>query len=340
MAADQAFLLGMFHNAQPWLVLAALGEDSGATDCLPDWLIRVDEHPAAPRVGEALRWLSGKPADAAVGFAPQACQQRAVLGRARWLEPLDGPGTRLPELMARLARLRQLEGRFQEALDVEKLAAMAEFAAGAGHEINNPLAIIAGRAQLLLREETDPERRRELALINAQVKRAHEMIADMRLFARPPKPEPSLFDLGGLVNEVIADLAPQAAEQRIALARLGVDGPLEIEADPAQLNVALRALVKNALEAIGQQGRVEIALAAGAACVEIRVSDNGSGIPPEVRRHLFDPFYSARQAGRGLGLGLSKCWRIVTGHGGRIEVESEPGKGATFTIALPWRGAK
>jgi signal transduction histidine kinase len=71
--------------------------------------------------------------------------------------------------------------------------------------------------------------------------------------------------------------------------------------------------------------------------VRISIRDSGPGIRPEERRHLFDPFYSARQAGRGLGLGLSKAWRIVANHGGRIEVQSEPGQGATFIISLPVR---
>src|SRR5664279_4055523 len=88
-----------------------------------------------------------------------------------------------------LARLRELEANFAQALEREKLEAMAEFAAGAGHEINNPLTVIAGRAQLLLRGETDPERRHALALMNAQAMRVYEMIADMMLFARPPRPE-------------------------------------------------------------------------------------------------------------------------------------------------------
>src|SRR6185437_16828111 len=74
--------------------------------------------------------------------------------------------------------------------------------------------------------------------------------------------------------------------------------------------------------------------------IEIVVRDNGPGIPPEIRRHLFDPFYSGRGAGRGLGLGLSKCWRIVANHGGRIEVESEVGRGATFKIRLPIESRK
>ncbi len=69
--------------------------------------------------------------------------------------------------------------------------------------------------------------------------------------------------------------------------------------------------------------------------MRIRMRDDGPGLRPEERRHVFDPFYSARQAGRGLGLGLSKAWRIVTNHGGRIEVQSQPGRGATFTIVWP-----
>ena len=102
-----------------------------------------------------------------------------------------------------------------------------------------------------------------------------------------------------------------------------------------QLTVALRAICQNALEAIGGEGQIEIRIEPGDRSVRIHVIDDGPGITPEERRHLFDPYYSARQAGRGLGLGLSKCWRIVTNHGGRIDVTSRPGHGAAFTITLP-----
>ena len=104
-----------------------------------------------------------------------------------------------------------------------------------------------------------------------------------------------------------------------------------------QLNVALGALCKNSLEAIGHDGRIEITVRRLGQTAEVRVSDDGPGIRPEHRRHLFDPFYSARQAGRGLGFGLPKCWRIVTNHGGHVEVESTPGQGAVFTVTLPLR---
>jgi signal transduction histidine kinase len=239
------------------------------------------------------------------------------------------------ELAALLARLDTLENKFHEAVEAEKLEAMAEFAAGAGHEINNPLTIIAGRAQLFLHGETDPERRRALALVNSQAMRIYEMIADMMLFARPPQPKFATVDAAKIVDAIALDFQAAAAGQETVFKRLGQSGPLEIEADAVQLTVAIRALCQNSLESLGHGGHVEIDLESSAIEVTIGVTDDGPGITPEQRRHIFDPFFSARQAGRGLGLGLSKCWRIVTNHGGRIEVESQPGQGATFVITLP-----
>jgi signal transduction histidine kinase len=278
--------------------------------------------------------------------------------------PMEGP---LP-IADKLVRPAELESRFQHALEAAKLEAMAEFAAGAGHEINNPLTVISGRAQLLLRDEPDPERRHALALISAQAMRVYEMIADMMLFARPPRPEFQQVELTRLIDGLLADLSPGCAAQETAIRRNGEPGPILVQADPVQLMVALRAMCQNSLEALQSGGHVEIALETGAShlpnvdattehrlaaagtparddssgplsvagdCeVRIQIRDDGPGMKPEECTHLFDPFYSARQAGRGLGLGLSKAWRIITNHGGRIEVESQPGRGATFTIVL------
>ena len=108
-----------------------------------------------------------------------------------------------------------------------------------------------------------------------------------------------------------------------------------VEADAAQLSVALRAICQNALEALNSGGHIEVRIERRQRDARIRLRDDGPGIKPEERRHIFDPFYSARQAGRGLGLGLSKAWRIITNHGGRTRAASEPGHGATFTIVLP-----
>lgn len=229
---------------------------------------------------------------------------------------------------------------FQAALQREKLAALRELAYGLSHEINNPLANIATRAQTLLRDETDPDRRRALATINVQAFRAHEMIADMMLFAKPPALVPKLVDAVQLADAVIAELAEEAQEQGTALVRSGSDGPLSFTADPVQLTVSLRAMVLNSLQALGAGGRVEIAVEKTSDRITFRVSDNGPGLSEQAKRHMFDPYYSGREAGRGLGLGLSKCWRIAELHGGTMDVVSELGKGATISLYLPKAGAQ
>jgi signal transduction histidine kinase len=170
--------------------------------------------------------------------------------------------------------------------------------------------------------------------MNAQAMRVYEMIADMMLFARPPQPNLERFDAVQWIDALVADLQPAAARQETVLTRTGSREPFDIEADRTQLTVAVRALVQNAFEALTSGGNVQVELLSIEAEVQIRVIDDGPGISEAERRHLFDPFYSARQAGRGLGLGLSKCWRIVTNHGGKVDVESSPGHGAKFTITL------
>jgi signal transduction histidine kinase len=261
----------------------------------------------------------------------------------------ESDGALLAAVAGRLARLRALEQQFAARLEIEKLDALKELAYGAGHEINNPLANISARAQTLLEDETDPERRRKLAAINTQAFRAHEMIADMMLFARPPKPKLERLDLARLVAQLIAELAPAAADQctELLLHATADAGRLLVDGDKTQLSVAVRALVVNALEALVTGGRVEISIRAATVApanslasdetVQIAVSDNGPGITEQTRRHIFDPFYSGREAGRGLGFGLSKCWRIAGLHGGAVDVASTPGAGATFTLTLPIR---
>jgi hypothetical protein len=335
-AADRAFLDGLLHEAPRWFMLSGRRSLKSASQYLPETLAGRKGYPVNPHVARTVEALGGKRAAEVPDDAARECRRRAAEAATHWARPAPALATLLPAIAARVARLAQLESRFHETLEAEKLDAMAEFAAGAGHEINNPLAVIAGRAQLFLQDEEDPERRRGLALINTQAKRVYEMIADMMLFARPPAPAMQTTELVALVDHLIAELAPRMAEQATTLSRLGHAGPLEIEADPTQLTVALRAMCRNAMEAIGHGGHVDVALADAGEHVEIRVSDDGPGVTEEARRHLFDPYFSARQAGRGLGLGLSKCWRIVvTNHGGRIDVDSRPGGPTVFAITLP-----
>jgi signal transduction histidine kinase len=113
---------------------------------------------------------------------------------------------------------------------------------------------------------------------------------------------------------------------------------VEIVADKTQIAVAIRAVCSNALEARCDGARIEIELlqpATSPGTVQIIIRDNGPGIPPEMREHIFDPFFSGREAGRGLGFGLSKCWRIVRMHGGDVTVDANEMLGARFTLSLP-----
>jgi len=159
----------------------------------------------------------------------------------------------------------------------------------------------------------------------------------MMLFAKPPALALKQVDALQIVDAVIAEMAVEAKEQGTTLVRNGVSGPLELTADSVQLTVALRAVVLNSLQALTAGGRVEIVVEKAAEFVMFRISDNGPGLSEQAKKHMFDPYYSGREAGRGLGLGLSKCWRIVELHGGTVEVASEIGKGATITLHLPTR---
>lgn len=277
--------------------------------------------------------------------------------RELWLRPARGLGTALPVLLQKLSRLAELEENFAATLEREKLEALAEFAAGAGHEINNPVAVISGRAQLLLRGEQDLERQHDLAVIGFQASRIYEMIADTMLFARPPEPELRQFDLVELVRNVIQQRSERAQRQQVELGWCGSAAELQISGDAVQLGVALRAVIDNALDAVEAGGKIEISLPdvlpastthlqngaatkPQAACipgkmVRLTIRDSGPGFSAEVRRHLFDPYFSGRQAGRGLGLGMSKCWRIITNHGGQVIAENSPEGGAVVHLDLP-----
>jgi C4-dicarboxylate-specific signal transduction histidine kinase len=168
------------------------------------------------------------------------------------------------------------------------------------------------------------------------------MIADLMLFSRPPKLNLSKCDVRQIARDVVDELADLAAEHDTKLSCEVSDSAIELEVDATQLGVALQALVKNSLEAVGESGNVRVAVRQrktdSETVAEISVRDDGPGITDEVRQRMFDPFFSGREAGRGLGFGLSKCWRIVTDHGGCIVVERPAGGGAEITILLKVAG--
>lgn len=215
----------------------------------------------------------------------------------------------------------------ETALRDTKLASLAEFAAGAGHEINNPLGTILGRSQLLLRKETDPERRRSLTSIGGQALRIRDMISDTMVFARPPVPRKQLVEIGLVLRRVTDRFAEELAAASIRLDEKH-EPSLQALLDPEQFQVVAIELLRNAITAARSSGRIGLRTRSrlwhGQSWLELDLYNNGPALTPSEMRHAFDPFYSGRDAGRGLGFGLTKCWRILTSHGGRIGVHSTP----------------
>ena len=244
---------------------------------------------------------------------------------------------RVAHEQALLEMHRALDDAHARLLRSRKLAAVGEMAAGAAHEINNPLAVIYGRAQLLLAREDDPAKRKALAKMADQSQRISEIISELMTFARPPQPTVAPADLNETVGLSLAELASAIQEKRLVVQQSLTSGLPPVEMDGTQIETVLSALLRNATEALADGGtiRVTTRLAGGGRLAEVVVEDNGPGIPPEKLVHVFDPFYSGRDAGRGLGLGLPKSYRIVESHGGDLLVESDPGTRTAFTVRLP-----
>ena len=220
------------------------------------------------------------------------------------------------------------------------LEAMAEFAAGAGHEINNPLGSILGQTQILLKSEQSTERKQAFETIGAQAWRIRDMIGNSMLFARPPQPQKKNLNLVEVVQQALEPFDKSAADAGVEIRFATTGDVIEVVADRTQLSTLIGQLVRNAIESLrgaDQDGSVSVTLRDDLPnTVELSVVDDGPGIvSDEVRRHLFNPFYSGRSAGRGLGFGLCLAWQIVRMHGGIILHESPESGGAAFHVALP-----
>jgi signal transduction histidine kinase len=216
-----------------------------------------------------------------------------------------------------------------------KLAALAEFAAGAGHELNNPLAVIVGRAQLLLVKAADPDVARSLRTILNQAQRAHRILRDLMYVARPPQPRQRFCLPDEIVRASVRDAREEAEGRGV---RLQVETPecgRRVWADPDGLRHLADALLRNALEATPKGGLVRFLARGDATELRWSVEDSGRGLSQKESEHLFDPFFCGRQAGRGLGMGLPRAARFVGQLGGEIRHHSVPGQGSAFSARLP-----
>ena len=242
-------------------------------------------------------------------------------------------------LMARrLRRAQTLTTSFGDAIQEAKRASLKQFAYGLSHEINNPLANISARAQGLMRDEADSARKTSLQRIIDQSMRAHEMIADLMFYAHPPDPCRADVDLRLVLTTVAKQTEESIQGRGIELIVRNPKLEVKSQSDLAMMTEAVRSLVRNSIEAIGCDGRVELSCSIDDRqknpVVVIKISDSGPGLSDEARKHAFDPYFSGREAGRGLGVGLCRVQRIATLHHGGVSLISGTA-GCTARLWIP-----
>jgi len=237
---------------------------------------------------------------------------------------------RTAELNASLEELSETQARlvFQE-----RLAAIGQVAAAVGHELRNPLGVLTNSLYLIRTAlpSGDTERiERHLATADREIGAAVVIVEGLLDFARQSEPELEEFDLDDLVDEALSVAAPPAG---IDVARRRLDDVGGVRGDRQQLRQVLLNLLTNAYAAMDGEGVIMIDAVADGKRVEIRVSDTGTGMDEDTVNHIFDPFYTRKA--KGIGLGLAVTRRIVEAHGGTIAVRSAPGEGTTFAVKLP-----
>jgi two-component system NtrC family sensor kinase len=235
-------------------------------------------------------------------------------------------------------RERALGDAQAQLVQSEKLAAFGQLGAGIAHEVKNPLAGILGCAQISLRHATEDSRvHKNLQLIEKETRRCKTIIENLLKFARQEKAVMEPVEVNAVVEDAVAIVNHQLEMHKVELEHHLTEGLPQIDGNANQLQQVLMNLILNAQQAMdGEPGKIRVFTHGGASGeVELVVSDTGPGMTQDVREKLFEPFFTTKPGGKGTGLGLSVSYGIIKDHGGEISVDSEPGKGATFSIKLP-----
>ena len=222
-------------------------------------------------------------------------------------------------------------------LESQKLAALGVMARGIAHEIRTPLAVSSSAAQFLMEDDLVPEFRRECAeKIHSGIRKASTIIENLLRFAHPSADKSKTpLDLLRVVKEALTLVDHQAKVQNIEIRTHFPPEPCQVLGVPSLLEQVFINLLLNAINAMPSGGTVDVLAEQAPGDVLLRVTDTGEGISKEDLDKIFDPFFTRAPLGKGTGLGLSICYSIVDQHGGSIGVESESGKGSTFTVRLP-----
>jgi two-component system NtrC family sensor kinase len=252
-------------------------------------------------------------------------------------ERIDGATADLARKNRALAELNDLLVEARRDLTAkERLATLGQVSGTLAHELGNPLNALSGRVQLLARDPAcTPAVRRELAAVEAEVKR---MTATIRRFldsARALSPALEPVEVAALVEEALSLTLSAETRQRIQVQRAVPPEMGRVQLDPALVRHVLTNFIANAVDAMEGGGRLTVQARHLAGQLALSVTDTGPGIPPEERRRIFEPFFTTKPPGKGTGLGLAICREIASALHGRIDVESQPGAGATFTLVVP-----
>ena len=223
----------------------------------------------------------------------------------------------------------------------DKLASIGHFSSGIAHEINNPLGIILGYTQLLIREENPQSPKYEdLKTIEKHVKTCKSIVEDLLNFARSSKPAEGPVCIHDCMDDVLTFIRHRSAPDEIEIVKNYDRTIPKMILDEKRIKQVFINLMMNAIHAIGKKGSITITTSSETEKnqVRIKIADTGYGIEKKNLTKIFDPFFTTKPTGEGTGLGLAVSYGIIRNHGGEILVESEPGKGAEFTIVLPTAG--
>jgi signal transduction histidine kinase len=220
----------------------------------------------------------------------------------------------------------------------EELASIATLVAGLAHEIGTPMSVIQGHARMLEGSLASDDARWRLRTIQDQIARISRIIHTLLEIAHPRRSRSERVELAPLLEQTLAFVAEQLEDRGVRV-KPTLRSSVSVMGDPERLQQLFLNLFLNAADAMPEGGELRVELAQDDESVRIVVADTGVGIAPDDLDRIFEPFFTTKEAGQGNGLGLMVCKGIVADHGGRIEVRSQPGAGAEFTIALRPRSA-
>ncbi|MDH4137441.1 MAG: ATP-binding protein, partial [Anaerolineae bacterium] len=233
-------------------------------------------------------------------------------------------------------RTRELRAAQEQLLQSEKLASIGKLAAGVAHEINNPMGVILGFAQGILKTlPEDNSLRKPLTIVEKESLRCKRIVQNLLDFARHSEPTPHLTNINELIDTCCELVEHQISLQNVQLFKDYDPALPAIMADPHQLQQVFINIMLNAYQAMPGGGSLRITTRTVDSELQVIFADTGTGIPSENLQNIFDPFFTTKEVGEGTGLGLSVSYGIVKAHGGDIEVESQVGEGTTFVIKLP-----